>query len=196
MSDLFCAATLLVARHGDAAYEEDWFSDEGGWLTPEGRVQSHDLAGRLASRRVARVLSSDTSRAVQTAEIVAHALGLTGGGAVATRRALREMDIGDLLGQPFDLAALRDVTDRWFAGDLAARFPGGESGADVVARYAGELGAVADLHRGETVLVVGHQLATATTVHALTGRHLMLDNGECLEIGVDADGWRLVAERV
>ncbi|HNM96848.1 MAG TPA: hypothetical protein PKK40_02770 [Marmoricola sp.] len=36
MGDLQCAATLLVARHGEAAHVETWFSDEGGGLTPVG----------------------------------------------------------------------------------------------------------------------------------------------------------------
>ena len=192
MSDLFCAATLVVARHGDADYVETWFSDEGGWLTAEGREQSRALAATLAARRVARVWASDTSRAVQTAELVAHGLGITGDQPVVAHKALREVYVGDLLGRPFDVAQLHAVTDRWFAGDLAARFPGGESGAEVVARYAEELGAIADQHRGETVLVVGHQLATAVAVWARTGERRMLDNGGWLEVAVDADDWRLV----
>ena len=84
------------------------------------------------------------------------------------------------------------MTDRWFAGDLAARFPGGESGADVVARVGGALRAIADEHRGETVLVVAHQMATAVTVQALAGSRRLLENGEHLEVVTDADGWRLV----
>ncbi|MGI9157321.1 MAG: histidine phosphatase family protein, partial [Marmoricola sp.] len=78
MSDLFCAATLLLARHGETAYLEDWFSDEGGWLSPDGRAQARALAEHVARRRIARIWASDTSRAVQTAEIVAAELGLTG----------------------------------------------------------------------------------------------------------------------
>ena len=136
--------------------------------------------------------ASDTSRAVQTAEIVAARLGLAGGRAVTAQKSLREMAIGDLLGGPFDLDGLHAVTDRWFAGDLQARFPGGESGADVVARLEGALRSIADEHRGETVLVVAHQMATAVTLHALTGHRRMLENGEHVEVLADADGWQLV----
>ncbi len=192
MGDLFCAATLVLARHGDAEYDESWFSDEGGSLTPEGRTQSLALADALAGRRVARIWSSDTSRAVQTAELAAGRLGLTGARAVVAQKSLREMAIGDLLGTAFDLDALHRVTDRWFDGDLEARFPGGESGAEVVTRVGGALRAIADEHRGETVLVVAHQMATAVTLHALTGSPRMLENGEHLEVVTDADGWRLV----
>ena len=128
MSDLFCAATLVLARHGDAEYVEDWFSDEGGWLTPEGRQQSVALADAMAGRRLARVWASDTSRAVQTAVFVAARLGLAGGRAVTAQKSLREIAIGDLLGGPFDLDALHAVTDvitHWprpdspYAGDEA-----------------------------------------------------------------------------
>ena len=199
MSDLFCAATLLVARHGDASYVEDWFSDEGGWLSPEGRAQSRALASRLGGRRIARVWCSDASRAAQTAEIVAAELGLAGDSAVVARKSLREVDAGELVGQPFEIAQLRAMTDRWFDGDLSAAFPGGESGGDVVTRYAGELAAIADEHRGETVLVVVHQTAAGVTLAAMadnvtlaSGRDHLLRNGEYAEVLVDADGWRIV----
>lgn len=200
MSDLFCAATLLVARHGDASYVEAWFSDEGGWLSPEGRAEARALAAKVAGRRIARIWCSDTSRAAQTAEIVAAELGLTGGAAVIARKALREVDAGDLVGQPFEIGKLRAITDRWFGGDLAAAFPGGESGKDVVSRYSDEFAAIADEHRGETVLVIVHQSAAGVTLPSLadnvtlaSGRDRLLRNGEYAELAVDADGWRLVA---
>jgi probable phosphoglycerate mutase len=199
VSDLFCAATLLVARHGETSYVEDWFSDEGGWLSPEGRAQARALAAHLSRRRIARIWCSDTSRAAQTAEIVAAELGLTGGSAVVARKALREAAAGDLVGQPFDVSALRAVTDRWFDGDLSAAFPGGESGKDVVTRYGDELSAIADEHRGETVLVVGHQNALGITVPWLAdnlslgeGRSRLLENVEYVELVADADSWRVV----
>lgn len=199
MSDLFCEAILLVARHGDASYVEACFSDEGGWLSAEGRAQARALAARVARRRIARVWCSDTSRAAQTAEIVAAQLGLDGDSPVVARKTLREVDAGDLVGRPFEIDRLRSVTDRWFDGDLAAAFPGGESGADVVARYGAELASIADEHRGETVLVVVHQNAAGVTLPWLarnvtlsSGRDRLLGNGEYAELAVDADGCRLV----
>jgi hypothetical protein len=42
------------------------------------------------------------------------------------------------------------------------------------------------------VLVVAHQMATAVTLHALTGHRPMLENGEHVEVLADADGWQLV----
>lgn len=199
MSTLSCPTTVLLARHARAEYVETWFSDEGGWLGAEGRVQAAALAEAMRRRRVARVWSSDTARAVQTAELVAAAVPVTGATPVLTRRTLREVDAGDLHGQPFDIARLHEVTDRWFAGDLAARFPGGESGDDVVRRYIDALAAISDEHRGETVLVVAHQTAASIVLPLLTGEALPqgraheLACGRFAEVRGDADGWSLVS---
>ena len=194
MSDLFCPATLVVARHAKAAFVEDFFSDEGGSLTSAGRQQARALAASLAGQRVASVWGSDLSRSVQTAEIVAAALGVS----VTACKTLREVYIGDLMGQPFELDRLEAVCSRWYAGDLAARFEGGESGHDVVERHQRQLEEIADLHRGETVLVVGHQLALGIVVPTLTRglstawtREHELDNTETVELEHDADGWVL-----
>jgi len=195
VSDLQCAATLVVARHGDAEYVESWFSDEGGSLTPEGRAQAAAIASTLSGERVAHVWTSDTSRAVQTAEIAAARLGV---GVTVTPR-LREVGIGDLLGQPFSIEQIHAVTGAWFDGDLDRAFPGGESGRAVVTRYAETLAHVADLHRGETVLVIGHQTAIgialpslARNVSPVYAEHHLLENGASAELLVDADGWQLV----
>ena len=189
-----CPATLVVARHGDAEYVDAVFSDEGGTLTAAGRKQASALAERLAERRIAHVWCSDAARAVQTAEIAAARLGV----GVTTRKALREIDVGDLAGRPFSAEALCAVTDHWFSGDLDRRFPGGESGAEVVARYSAALAEAADLHRGETVLVIAHEIAACIALPALArnvsvtfaDRH-RLDNGESAELVVDSDDWTL-----
>jgi len=189
-----CPATLVVARHGEAEYVEDCFSDEGGTLTRDGRTQAARLAEQLRGRRVAHVWCSDVARAVQTAEIVAHHLGV----GVTTRKSLREVDVGDLEGEPFSVEAVSAVTDRWAAGDLDAAFAGGESGSDVLARYAAALAEIADVHRGETVLVVGHEKACCFALPRLAHRtgpevtdQQALGNGEFAELVVDGDDWAL-----
>jgi broad specificity phosphatase PhoE len=194
MSDLHCPATLVLARHAEADFVERSFSDEGGSLTTAGRAQARELAESLSGRRVAAVWCSDSSRAVQTAEIAAARLGV----AVAARKSLREVYVGTLMGQPFDAAHLNRVCDSWYDGSLDTGFEGGESGHDVVARYAAQLGEIADLHRGETVLVVGHQQALGIAVPSLArnltpawARAHDLENTETVEVEQDADGWVL-----
>jgi probable phosphoglycerate mutase len=194
VSDLYCPATLVVARHAEAAFVEDWFSDEGGSLTSQGRAQAHTLADSLAGRRIAAVYASDVSRAVQTAEIVAARLGV----AVTACKSLREVSVGALEGERFDAAHLEDLSERWCDGSLEARVEGGESGEEVVERHREQFEEIADQHRGETVLVVGHQTALGIVVPSLadnltTGwaRDHPLENTECVELDRDADGWVL-----
>jgi probable phosphoglycerate mutase len=194
VSDLHCPATLVVARHAKAAFVETWFSDEGGSLTSEGRLQARELADALAARRIAAVWCSDASRAVQTAEIASARLGVT----VTASKALREVFIGDLMGERFDYGRIEAVSEQWYAGSLDARFEGGESGADVVHRHRAQLEEIADLHRGETVLVIGHQTALGLVVPALVRdlsytwtRSHELANTESIELEHDADGWVL-----
>jgi broad specificity phosphatase PhoE len=197
VTDLFCPATLVVARHAKATFVEDWFSDEGGSLTRDGRAQAHALADSLEGRRVASVFTSDTSRAVQTAEIVAARLRVS----VTACKSLREVFIGDLIGEAFDLSRIEAVTEQWHAGSLEARFEGGESGAEVVQRHRAQFEEIADLHRGETALVVGHQTALGIVVPTLARdvsapwRDNGLANAECVELENDADGWQLTRPR-
>ena len=194
VSDLHCPATLVVARHAKAAFVEDWFSDEGGSLTSQGRAQAAELAESLRGRRIAAIWCSDASRAVQTAEIAAARLGV----GVTASKALREVFIGSLLGEPFDYSRIAVVCEQWYAGSLDVRFEGGESGTELVARHREQLEAIADLHRGETVLVVGHQTALGVVVPTLVPgvgfgwtRDHELGNTESIELEHDADGWVL-----
>jgi broad specificity phosphatase PhoE len=139
VSDLQCAATLLLTEAGD------------------GRAVGHSLG----DRRIAAIYTSPHPAAVRTAEIVAAA---TGAG-VAVHEDLRE---------PLD-----------------------ESGTEVRARVARELTALADLHRGETVLVVSHLATLRAGVLPLVGRDAdyaaahPVPPGGVVEVAADADGWLL-----
>ena len=192
MSDLQCAARLYVARHGEAEFESELLVDQGGSLTVKGRAQARELADRLRGERIAHVYSSSYSRAVQTAEIVAAALGV----GVTVREALLEISVGDHAGEPSEPDPIRPVFERWADGDLTARIPGAESGAEVVARVAGALDEIADLHRGESVLIISHGGAISTAVPTLARnlqmRHVLGRQLACCEpirVDRDADGW-------
>jgi broad specificity phosphatase PhoE len=195
MSDLFCAATLLVTRHGEAEYDEPGVaSDDGGSLTIRGRQQSHQLADSLRDRRIAAIWCSDMSQAVQTAEIVAAELGVP----VGVRAGLREFSVGELAGQPLTAELFKDVFAAWMVGDLSVGCPGAGTGSDVVRRVSDELQSLADQFRGETALVISHGGSMSLVLPRLvrnveddfaTGRPL--DNCAPCEIAADADGWML-----
>lgn len=195
MSDLQCATRLFLARHGEADYESDLVTDDGGSLSAVGRGQSRDLGERLRGERIARIWCSPLSRAVQTAEIAAAVLGVD----VVVREGLREYSVGALAGTDADESAeLGPVLAGWVAGDDTARIPGGETVAGVAARVAGVLDEVRDAHRGEGVLVVSHGGAIMATVPSLLGTpratayDLVLPGGGHVALEGDADGWRML----
>lgn len=186
MTALQCAATLLLARHGEAEYEVSEWGGEGGSLTALGRRQSAELADSLVGRRVAHVWTSTLARAVQTAEIVAARLGV----GVTTRAGLAEPSLDG--GEPPDLEPLLETYRRWREGDLAARMPGSETGREIADRVAAVLREVADAHPGETALVVSHGVAIGLGVPAvarLTVEQTGLDECATVEVVADADAW-------
>src|SRR4051812_23498036 len=152
MSDLQCAATLLLASPA----EQETSRPAGETLTE----RSVALAGSLASARVAAVYCSGAAEAVQTAGIVAARLGLP---AVA--------QVGLL--EPAE----------------------GVSEADTSQRSGRQLQELADMHRGETVLVVGHTEPISAAVRGVCGAagdpSRRLARGETVALLGDADGWRV-----
>ncbi|WP_158607553.1 histidine phosphatase family protein [Flexivirga caeni] len=191
MSGLHCPATVLLARHGEAAYEATTWSGEGGSLTLTGRAQAAALADRLHGRRVLHVYCSTMARAVQTAEIAAAKLGV----GVTTRIGLQEFSFGSFA-QDEDNPVTKTFA-RWLDGnDLAARVDGGESGEEVVERANAVLAEIADAHSGETVLVVAHggilSLAIRNLLTFESGvRPQRFANCAYAETELRSDGWRL-----
>lgn len=192
MSDLQCAARVFVARHGEAVYESELLSDAGGWLTTLGRDQARVLAESMEGERIARVWTSDMARAVQTAEIVAARLGVD----VIVRTGLREFGVGDAAGTTGVPDPFAATFAAWLDGDLTARIPGAESGTEVVQRYGSVLDEIADVHRGESVLVLSHGGVMCMALSALArnltlshSRDIPMPNCGVVAVEADADGW-------
>jgi probable phosphoglycerate mutase len=196
MSSLQCPARVFVARHGEAEYETDLCTDDGGSLTALGRKQARELAELLQGERIARVWTSSLSRAVQTAEIVAARLGVD----VVVREGLREYGVGAIAGTDADERAhVGAAFDAWVEGDREATIGGGERVEDFVGRVTRVLEEVADEHRGEAVLVVSHGGAILAALPPLVGiaparaRGLTLPNCAAIEVEADTSGWRLTS---
>ena len=119
---------LFLFRHG----ETDWNREgrlQGHTDTPlnaSGLAQAEELSEKLRPHRLDAVVSSDLSRALTTARIVADALGVP----LLADPGLRETDVGAAEGLLWADAKIRfgeGLTERWFTdGDVA--FPGGETG--------------------------------------------------------------------
>jgi probable phosphoglycerate mutase len=194
MSDLQCAATIIVARHGEAEYESALLSDDGGSLTRRGREQARELGRSLLNRRIATIWSSEMARAVQTAEIAAGVLGCD----VKVRRGLREFGVGDKAGAEPTGHMFDDVFDEWERGNLGVGTIGGETGEQVVRRMSADLDELSDQYRGETTLVVSHggvmTLALPLLARNVANTYAWGDhvaNCATCELAVDRDGWVL-----
>jgi broad specificity phosphatase PhoE len=167
----------------------------GGSLTRLGREQARDLGERMRSEKVAAVMCSELSRAVQTAEIAAGVLGLP----VHVRGRLHEFSAGDYLGRPYDPGFFDVMVRAWLDGDLSRGVPGGETRRQTADRVLGVLEEVADQFRGETVLVVSHGGVILALWGAISpgSPHAPADaavgNGSSYVFEHDADGWRPVA---
>ena len=202
VSDLQCPATVLVMRHGQSegnVTRRLSAAEPGAPLTARGIQQAQDAGAALTDRNVARVYCSPLLRARQTAQALA---GVLGTGDPVVLPGLREFELGDVEGSDSDAdwARVDAVFDAWLDGDLDAALPGAESGTDVVARVGEALEEVADLHRGETVVVVSHggamSLALPWLAHNVRNdraRGAGIANCGVVELSADSDGWRLVS---
>ncbi len=160
--------TLFLFRHG----ETDW-NREGRLqghtdtqLNATGISQAEALAQRLRSHQLDAVVSSDLSRALTTARIVAEVLGVP----VVTEHGLREVSVGLAEGLLWEEAKARfgtALTERWYSDDNVA-FPGGETGAATLARGLAALRRFADAHPYSRIGVSTHGAMVRRLVkHAL-----------------------------
>jgi broad specificity phosphatase PhoE len=150
---------LLLIRHGQAPHNvhgrwEGWGSTP---LTKEGKRQAEALSRRLGSWMppITRLYASPLNRAWQTAQPIAHRLGL---GAIA-HKGLREIDFGQVSGLTEDgfRASMPQAFAQWQdRADLTFRFPGGEQRRAFFQRVARALDEIVGRHPGETVAVVSH----------------------------------------
>ncbi len=168
MSDLQCAATVVVARPGEAEYERELLSAAGGSLTLRGREQARALGDALADRNVALIYTSSMARAVQTAEIVAARLGC----GVRVREGLVDGDLAvDGAQSPEQIVQrVSDVLD------------------DVADLHRGET--VLTITHGDVMSLVLPILATNLPATYAAG--LPLGDTARVELHVDADGWRCI----
>jgi probable phosphoglycerate mutase len=186
---------VYVARHGEAAYETELLTDDGGSLTVAGRAQAMGLGHDLESEGLVHVWTSSRSRSVQTAELIAATLAC----GVTVREGLREFGVGAFAGKSLVPDPLGATYLKWLDGDLDARIEGGESGAELASRVVEVLQEVAGAHVGESVLVVSHGGAMGVGLPALADNLPQnmaathpLPNCGVVELAVDDGDWRAV----
>lgn len=161
---------LIIVRHGESTANRDRLVLGRSLqvpLTELGRQQAGQAAERLARMLTDQpaLLSSDATRARQTAEVIGARLGVP----VQLTEQLREQHLGDLEGRP--VAELRPlpVPDGFHITEVG--WGGGESIAEVhnrLRRFTTQLAARTDLP--ETVVLVSHGDALCVLQAVLAGR--------------------------
>ncbi|MFO7547883.1 MAG: histidine phosphatase family protein [Acidimicrobiia bacterium] len=141
---------LLVVRHGQAAGNRShrFIGQSDVDLDDEGREQARLVSERLARAGVARIVSSDLRRCLDTVAPLAESTGV----AIEPEPRLREVANGEWTGRlPEEIAAgWPELWRRYRSGEDVPR-PGGERWADVRSRVTGTL---VELAEDEAVIVV------------------------------------------
>ena len=167
---------IILWRHGqtgwNAAGRVQGQSDVP--LDDVGVAQASAAAARLATLNPARILSSDLSRALSTAQALSNMTKVP----VETDKRLREMAFGLREGLTSKEAwqSYPDEMRAWVTGD-DIRMPGGETYREAGKRFAEVLSEIAtDLEHDRPVVVVAHGA--------------VLRVGACTFVGISQEHWR------
>ena len=149
--------TFILVRHGYSAFNKTRkFSGQCDVPLDEiGHLQAADTAKYILSNYgIDTIVSSDLSRALDTAKPIADALGLP----IKLDEDLRELNTGDWTGLTFEEVAARYPESFALYCDNVgyARPDGGESYEELIARAARAMVCIAAENEGKTVLVSTH----------------------------------------
>jgi probable phosphoglycerate mutase len=147
---------LLALRHGQTAWNAQ-ARMQGHLDVPlnaEGLRQAHRAAQALVGEGVAALYSSDLSRALETARVLAPALGLE----VQVDARLRERCFGAFQGLTWAELEAQYPQDcqRWRRRDLDFAPSGGERIPEFFERCVGAAREAALRHPGQTIVIVAH----------------------------------------
>jgi broad specificity phosphatase PhoE len=160
---------LILVRHGETEWNKtgrcQGVADID--LNDTGVRQVGELAHSLKDAEISAVYSSDLVRALRTAKEIASLHNLD----VNIDRDLREMDQGDLEGLLFEDIRDRyaDVLREWRESPETLRLPGGESLIQVERRAWNVFEKLNNVHAGETVVAVSHNLTITALLCRITG---------------------------
>ena len=165
---------LVLLRHGQSHSNVERCLDTrppGASLTPAGIAQARDFA-RGFERHAGMLVHSVALRAVQTAAVIGEVWGLP----PREVEGIHEAQVGDLEMRSDDEAvdAFHRVYERWHLGELDAGLPGGETGAQVLARYLPVLGDLRMRYLDDDdwtgdIVVVSHGAAIRLAAATLAG---------------------------
>jgi probable phosphoglycerate mutase len=164
--------TLVLVRHAVTAQTGPLLSGRtpGIDLSEQGVAQARAVGERLSVLRVRAVYASPIERTRQTATHIAahHAVD------VQELPGVLEADYGEWTGGTIAELAKTDLWRKVQVVPSRARFPGGESIAEMQARMVAALEEVIARHAGEVVVVVSHADPIKAAIAHFNGVHLDL----------------------
>ncbi len=147
---------LLLVRHGNTKSNsaERFWGHTDVELSVTGIKQAEQLRDRLTTQKIDVVYSSDLSRAIMTAQIIAASHQLD----VVMCDELHEINFGEVEGLTFQEISqfYPELARTWPDRDLTFRFPGGESISDLNNRVSKFLDRLEKHEPEETILIVAH----------------------------------------
>lgn len=182
---------LLLVRHGhvEGISPERFRGRADLALTPQGRRQADVTARRIAETwRPAAVYSSPMGRCLATGSAIGAPFGLS----PITHAGLNDIDYGKWQGLAPDEARQNwaEEVDIWYSHPDWAAIPDGETLQDVLARATAALREVVRRHRGDTVVLVGHDSVNRVILlHALglpLSRYWRIRRSPCAINEIDA----------
>lgn len=192
---------LFLIRHGqttaNAAHQLDTVLP-GAPLTELGRQQAAALPAELADEHFDGVWCSPAIRARDTAAPLASANGVV----PQVRAGLQEIQAGELemSDDRADWAVYLAQLEQWIRGDLSGSLPGGESGAQAVARFDTQVAAIqADRPRQAAIVAHGAMIRLWVATRAADAdrdfviNHPLKNTGYVVLTGTQETGWSLTA---
>ena len=160
---LNAVTTLYLIRHGESeANAAGVFAGQtDSPLTAKGREQAKVVAKALRPVHFDRIVASTLSRTTDTAAEIAAGRGVP----LETYEELKEIDLGQAAGKPFD--ELRGLP--FYDSEGFTQWPGGESLDEVVARVMRVIDRLVSESPGKTSCIVGHGGVTRILVSLFMG---------------------------
>lgn len=166
------ATTLILVRHAVTAQTGPLLSGRASGidLSELGNEQARNAGERLAALPLAAIYASPIERTRQTAAHIAghHAVEVT------VLDGVIEADYGDWTGGKLEDLAKTDLWKTVQRTPSRARFPNGESIAEMQVRTVAALETVVANHPGEMIVVVSHADPIKSVIAHFTGVHLDL----------------------
>ncbi|SHH87838.1 histidine phosphatase family protein [Desulfosporosinus lacus] len=161
---------IILTRHGQTLWniEGRVQGSLDSPLTEKGILQARSLAIRLRGEEIKHIYSSDSLRAINTAEEIRRELGL---GKLSSSPALREFSFGEWEGCVWQelRETYPDIFKQWDSEPHLVTTPGGENMELVQKRAWDFLQQIVQIHKGETVCLVTHGLTLKLLVTKALG---------------------------